>query len=531
MDMLKNLEKEESLDKMAASGITHHQKLTDLEDYFKIDDVLKSIEGMDDPKKKVNKINDSTDEDIMEYQQQLEKHDEARNGDCSVSAKASAYTYTIPHSTTMYHKWLKEKAVAGDKSIKEMAKEYMDTKPRANYLSEMTDGESKRMLERKLDQILNLKWCSNETGEDNDQLSISNVDDDKDKDKGKDKNNKGIGANEEVGDKTGDENNAVSSASRNKCDNDDNNNDKGIGVETSGSAKKNKPKDNTNEVVGDKTGDENGDENNLLFNTNGDGSYDDNNDKDNDMDNTGMEGGKHHADGIKRQALMTLVEKKGKEELIEKRIKLDDQTPEHTLQEITAIEDMTVEQLLYAKNVLKDDNREKLPTEKLQRPGIKKPNYKDVSSDENSNGKKESDNEKESENEVDEEAEEEKNKIDEEAVAMVAALQEDATDKNKEEEKKNKVDEEAFAMVAALQEDVTSKNKEEEEKNEVDEEAGAMVAALQEEVIVKNKEEEEKNKAIERKETEQNKTAWKDYFPSLSSWWSKSMVNVRTKVE
>eukprot|EP00536_Pseudo-nitzschia_multiseries_P014870 jgi/Psemu1/40403/gm1.40403_g len=56
---------------------------------------------------------------------------------------------------------------------------------------------------------------------------------------------------------------------------------------------------------------------------------------------------------------------------------------------------MTVEQLLYANKILKDNNREKLPAERLQRTGRKKPNYTDVGSDDNSNGKKAPDNENE----------------------------------------------------------------------------------------------------------------------------------------
>eukprot|EP00536_Pseudo-nitzschia_multiseries_P012271 jgi/Psemu1/31554/gm1.31554_g len=333
MDMLKNLEIEESSDKMAAaSSITQDQKLADLEDYFKTGNMLKSIEEMDDTKGKMYNLHDSlqfkpleypfktlyrvvtvkkidnTTDDSTEYQQQWEKHDKARNGDCSVSAKSSLYIDTSPHvqcmkkkdgeqkqlikemlekisnlnycpkgdsigaeyylkkfkdrrwkkvlkddfetykmydviekmdneestrtffhnlklienfdvsvairmqvtvtqfcnwehegskmyvihknlvkkhnsdddSTrehhwidfkhlrAMYHenKWLKEKAVAGDKSVKEMAEEYMDTKPHTHYLSEMMDGEQKQVLEQMLDQILNLKWCLNE-GADN----------------------------------------------------------------------------------------------------------------------------------------------------------------------------------------------------------------------------------------------------------------------------------------------------------------------------------------------------------------------------
>eukprot|EP00536_Pseudo-nitzschia_multiseries_P011983 jgi/Psemu1/30560/gm1.30560_g len=311
------------------------------------------------------------------------------------------------------------------------------------------------------------KENGDKTGDDNDPVSISNADDDKgnkDKDENENENDKGIGvetggseddkdktkenADKEVRNKPGDENNPVSSDSRNKSDDDNrhkvkdknnNDNDKGIGVEMSGSVDKNKPKDNANEVVRDKKGDEN----NPVFNANGDDFYNNNNDKDNDKDNIGMEGGKaphgwnkackrcankkcknkceqcqetccicmgesctlccktdeiyvrvpskkrggpsglknsnkmkspqkkkgSKVEGAKdarlysnsKQALMILVEKKRKEELIKKGIKLDDQTLERTLQEIAAIEDMTVDQLLYANNILKDDNGEKLP--------------------------------------------------------------------------------------------------------------------------------------------------------------------------
>eukprot|EP00536_Pseudo-nitzschia_multiseries_P010593 jgi/Psemu1/26430/gm1.26430_g len=294
----------------------------------------------------------------------------------------------------------------------------------------------------------------------------NNVDDDNDKiDKARDDNNdtKGIGvetggsgdkdktkekADKEVGDKT---------AGNKDKDRDKDNNDKGIGLETRGSADKNKPKDNANEVVEDKTGDQNS---LLLINANRNDSNDDNNDKDNDKDNIGGMGG-HRTDGIKRvrgvptksskrnvnsvrkhainawgnrvpcaakrmrfvsgyhttrreedlqQALMILLveKKKGKEELISRKdIKLENQTPEHTLQEIVNVEDMT------------DDIPEKLPAEKLQWTGRKKLDYTDVGSDDDSNGKKASDNENESKNEaveerknkpIEPEEEEEKNK-------------------------------------------------------------------------------------------------------------------------
>eukprot|EP00536_Pseudo-nitzschia_multiseries_P012215 jgi/Psemu1/31278/gm1.31278_g len=338
------------------------------------------------------------------------------------------------------------------------------------------------------------------TDDENDPLSIANVNDDNEENKDKEENDKGIGAetggsedkdktkkkaDKEVRDKTaGDENNPIRTRTRT-------NNDKGIGVETSESADKNKPKaSNAGKVVGDKTRDEN----DPLFNANGNSNNDDN-DKDNDTDNIGM-GGKHCTDGIKRvrgvptkspkrnvnsvrkhavkawgnrvpcatkrkrfvsgytmkspkkkkgikaegakdarlysnnkQALMILVEKKGKEELIRKGIKLADQTREHTLQEIPNVEDMTAKQLLRKDTTM----------------GRKKPDYTDVSSDDNSNGKKPSDNENESEDKVDEAA-------------------------------KNKAIE---------------------------------------------PEEEEKNKAIEQNDTVQNKTTWKDCLPSLSSWWSR----------
>eukprot|EP00536_Pseudo-nitzschia_multiseries_P004379 jgi/Psemu1/9876/gm1.9876_g len=148
-----------------------------------------------------------------------------------------------------------------------------------------------------------------------------------------------------------------------------------------------------------------------------------------------------------KQALMALMEKKGKEELIRKGIELGNQTSGRTLQEIANIEDMTVEQLLYANNISKDD-REKLPAEKLQRPGRKKSDYKDVGSDDNSNGKKESDNENEIEG-----------KVDEEAVATVPALQYIITDKNKEEAAKNKaIEPEEAAKNKAIKLEEAAKN-------------------------------------------------------------------------
>eukprot|EP00536_Pseudo-nitzschia_multiseries_P013746 jgi/Psemu1/36216/gm1.36216_g len=257
------------------------------------------------------------------------------------------------------------------------------------------------------------------------RLSISNVNDDKkDEDKDKDENDKGVGG-EMVGDKTGDENNPVSSSassSRNKSGDDDRRHED--------KDKNNNDKMHINQkimptrLLGIEMGDEDGDENNPVFNANGDDSYDDNNDKDNDKDNIGMGKAPHGWNKAcercankkskkkceqcqetcqwystkpekmdarlysnSKQALMILVEKKGKEELIKKGIKLDGQTPDGTLQEIAAIDNMTE------------------VTDKK-------------------------------------EEEEEKNEVDEEGVAMVAALQEEVTDKNKEEKEKNKAIEE-----------------------------------------------------------------------------------------
>eukprot|EP00536_Pseudo-nitzschia_multiseries_P015284 jgi/Psemu1/41912/gm1.41912_g len=63
---------------------------------------------------------------------------------------------------------------------------------------------------------------------------------------------------------------------------------------------------------------------------------------------------------------------------------------------IAASHNMTVEELLVANNILKDDNPENLLEEKIQRPGIKKLNYRDFSSDDDSNEKKETEDEIES---------------------------------------------------------------------------------------------------------------------------------------
>eukprot|EP00536_Pseudo-nitzschia_multiseries_P009828 jgi/Psemu1/24384/gm1.24384_g len=249
-------------------------------------------------------------------------------------------------------------------------------------------------------------------------------------------------ANEEnrdktVRDETGDENNLLSNANGNESDNgkkdkdkdkDKDNNDKGIRGDTT------KPKDNINEVVGDKTGDEI----DPLFNANRNDSHIDDNDKDKDKEDMGMGGEKMKSPKKKKgskeeetskedpksgtqqngkkedarlysnnkQALMILMEKKGKEELIRKGIGFDDQTLEQTLREIANVEDMT---------------------KKLQRPGRKKPDYKEGGSDDDSNSKKELDNENES-----------KDKVDEEAVAMVPVLQYIVTDKNEDGPAKNK---------------------------------------------------------------------------------------------
>eukprot|EP00536_Pseudo-nitzschia_multiseries_P000195 jgi/Psemu1/433/gm1.433_g len=202
------------------------------------------------------------------------------------------------------------------------------------------------------------------------------------------------------------------------------------------------------------------DEINLVFNANGEeDSYGDNNDEDKDKDNIGREGIKalHQWNKVcdrcankkfkkkceqcqetcssknsnKRKSLKKKkgrkaeeasnedsksVEKKGEEKLIKNGINLDNQTPERTLQVIAAIDNMIVEQLLYGNNILKDENPEKLPAEKLQQPGIKNEITK----------MEEKDNEKDS-----------KDKVDEEEVAPVPAVQENDKDKNEEEEEKN----------------------------------------------------------------------------------------------
>eukprot|EP00536_Pseudo-nitzschia_multiseries_P008752 jgi/Psemu1/21319/gm1.21319_g len=176
------------------------------------------------------------------------------------------------------------------------------------------------------------------------------------------------------------------------------------------------------------------------------------------------------------------VEKKGKEKLIDSGINLEDQTPEQTLQKIAAFHNMTVEELLVANNILKDDNPENLQEEKIERPGIKKLNYRDFSSDDNSNEKKETNNEIESGKEVDESAK--KRRIDREE-----------EDKNNEEEVANNVDQIAVETDPALQEGNRDKNKEE-AANDTDPIAVAADPALQEE----------------------NKTTWKDYLPRLASW-------------
>eukprot|EP00536_Pseudo-nitzschia_multiseries_P001338 jgi/Psemu1/3115/gm1.3115_g len=164
----------------------------------------------------------------------------------------------------------------------------------------------------------------------------------------------------------------------------------------------NNTKDLANNVVGDKMGDKNEDETNQHFNSNGYDSNNENNEKDNDG-----------RDGIKaphrwNKACKSCANKKAKKKCIysedtcssknskrntsslnKKKVKKAgearkeknksgnrqkgrtrdpwlDETPEQNLEKISASHIMTVEELLVENNILKDDNPEKLPEEKIQ---------------------------------------------------------------------------------------------------------------------------------------------------------------------
>eukprot|EP00536_Pseudo-nitzschia_multiseries_P007339 jgi/Psemu1/17747/gm1.17747_g len=93
------------------------------------------------------------------------------------------------------------------------------------------------------------------------------------------------------------------------------------------------------------------------------------------------------------QALKILLEKMGKEKLIDGEIHLGDETLEQTLERIAISHNMTVEELLVENNILKDDNSDNLPDKKIERLGRKKGHYKELSSDNNANenGKAEED--------------------------------------------------------------------------------------------------------------------------------------------
>eukprot|EP00536_Pseudo-nitzschia_multiseries_P011843 jgi/Psemu1/30273/gm1.30273_g len=94
-----------------------------------------------------------------------------------------------------------------------------------------------------------------------------------------------------------------------------------------------------------------------------------------------------------KEALEILLEKMGKEKPIDGEIDLEDETLEQCLERIAASHNMTVEELLVENNILKDGNPENLPDKKIEPKGRKKGNYREVSSNDNSNenGKAEED--------------------------------------------------------------------------------------------------------------------------------------------
>eukprot|EP00536_Pseudo-nitzschia_multiseries_P014056 jgi/Psemu1/37403/gm1.37403_g len=140
----------------------------------------------------------------------------------------------------------------------------------------------------------------------------------------------------------------------------------------------NNTKDLTNNEAGYKRGDENEDDTDLLFPDNDDDSNIYKDEKVNDgRDEIKAPHGWNKA--CKRCA--------------DKKIDLEDETPEQSLERIAAFHNTTVQQLLKEKKILKDDNPEILPPIKIERIRRNTGNYKEVSSDDgsNENGKAEED--------------------------------------------------------------------------------------------------------------------------------------------
>eukprot|EP00536_Pseudo-nitzschia_multiseries_P013876 jgi/Psemu1/36772/gm1.36772_g len=106
-----------------------------------------------------------------------------------------------------------------------------------------------------------------------------------------------------------------------------------------------------------------------------------------------------------KQALEILLEKMGKEKPIDSEINLEGKTPEQTLEKIAASHNMTVEELLVGNNILKDDNQENLPEENIQWLGKKK-DYKELSSNDDSNENGEAEEDRMSDKEEDESSKE-----------------------------------------------------------------------------------------------------------------------------
>eukprot|EP00536_Pseudo-nitzschia_multiseries_P017718 jgi/Psemu1/52204/gm1.52204_g len=419
----------------------------------------------------------------------------------------------------MYHenRWLKEKAEAGDKSVKEMADKYMNTEQHTINLSiKMKDGQKKRKLEGMVDKICKLKFCPKKGAEryfrEFDALWEQSL------------TKCGYKVPEEICMQKARCAILIAKLPRNVTNL--------ANLDWCNRMEKIKVENNTKDladdvVVRDKMGDENKDETNPHFNSNGNKRNSPNKKKIKKAEEASKEENKsgNQQKGMtirlrlysnNKQALEILLEKMGKEKPIDGKIDLENETPEQTLEKISASHNMTVEELLVENNILKDDNPENLPEEKIQQPGIKKRNYKELSSNDDSNEKGEAEEDRMSDEEGDElpeerstprEEEDKKNK--EEAdpikVAMDPALQLGETE-NIEEKAAKATD----PIENNEQEEKRQHGKDDADKNEeaaandTDPIAVAADCTLQE------------DDTIEDKEREENKTSWKVYLPTLA---------------
>eukprot|EP00536_Pseudo-nitzschia_multiseries_P005872 jgi/Psemu1/13867/gm1.13867_g len=325
----------------------------------------------------------------QQTKKERKRHKRAKEGDESVIARMREQDWIDfkqhwnESLQDMYHenRRLKEEEEASDKSVKEMAEKYMNTEQHTK--PESNEGKrKKRKLKGMVDNICKLKFCPKKGAEkyfrEFDALWEETV------------RKCGYKVPEEI---------CMQKATctiliakllwnvTNLANLDWWNKMEKIKVE-------NNTQDLANNVVRDQMGYKNEDETNPHNSNN---KYDE-------KDNDGRDGikalhgwnkaCKSYADKNK-QALEILLEKMGKEKLIGGEIDLEDQTPEQTLERIAASHNMTVEELLVENNILKDDSPDNLPDKKIERLGRKKRNYKELSSDddsnENENGKAEED--------------------------------------------------------------------------------------------------------------------------------------------